>query len=72
MEQGIDSRYLERLAGAYAEFFEAYDGAPVFAVDTEHLEPANRDDDLGRLIARLERLEGRREFFSAQVDVAFD
>jgi deoxyadenosine/deoxycytidine kinase len=72
MEQGIAERYLERLCDAYAEFFESYDGAPVFAVDTEHLDPANRHADLTRLIGRLERLDGRREFFDTQIDVAFD
>jgi deoxyadenosine/deoxycytidine kinase len=72
MEQGMAPDYLERLAGAYAGFFAGYDGAPVFAVDTEYLDPAHRDADLVRLIARLERFEGRREFFGAPVDVALD
>jgi deoxyguanosine kinase len=72
MEQGIGLRYLERLCDAYAEFFEAYDGAPVFAVDNEDLDPANREADLLRLIARLERFDGRRDFFGTQVDVGFD
>jgi deoxyadenosine/deoxycytidine kinase len=72
MEQGIGLRYLERLCDAYAEFFEAYDGAPVFAVDNEDLDPANREADLLRLIARLERFDGRRDFFGTRVDVGFD
>ena len=72
MEQGMAPDYLERLARAYAGFFAAYDGAPVFAVDTEYLDPAHRDADLGRLIERLERFSGRREFFGAPVDVTLD
>jgi len=72
MERGIGLPYLERLCDAYAEFFEAYDGAPVFVVDTESLDPAHRDADLARLITRLGKFEGRREFFGAQVDVTFD
>jgi deoxyguanosine kinase len=72
MERGIGLDYLERLRDAYAEFFRSYDSAPVFTVDTEALDPANRDADLAQLIARLERFEGRREFLGAPVDVAFD
>jgi deoxyguanosine kinase len=72
MEQGIDLAYLERLEEAYGAFFETYAGAPVFAVDTEHLDPAHREADLVRLIARLERFEGRREYLGAPVDVVFD
>jgi deoxyguanosine kinase len=72
IEQGIDLPYLERVADAYAEFFAGYDGAPVFVVDTEQLDPAGRDADLGLLLARLERFDSRREFFSSSVDVAFD
>ncbi len=43
MEQGIAPDYLERLAEAYAAHFQAYDGAPVFAVATEHFNPAERE-----------------------------
>ena len=38
----------ERLCDAYAEFFASYDGAPVFAVDTERFHPLERDADLAR------------------------
>lgn len=72
MEQGIVLPYLERLGAAYAEFFESYDRAPVFAVDTEYLDAANREVDFDRLVARLDRFEGRREFLGASVDVVFD
>jgi deoxyguanosine kinase len=72
MEQAMRRGYLERLCEAYAEFFESYDEAPVFVVDTEQLSPAYCDADLERLVARLEGLEGRREFLITQVDVAFD
>jgi deoxyguanosine kinase len=60
MEQGIAPEYLERLAGAYAAHFEVYDGAPVFAVATEHFNPAERDADFALLIERLAAFDGRR------------
>ena len=65
MEQGIAPEYLERLAGAYAAHFEAYDGAPVFAVATEHFNPAERDADFALLIERLGAFEGRRGWLDA-------
>ena len=62
MEQGIGPDYLERLADAYAAHFQAYDGAPVFAVATEHFNPAERDADFDLLIERLAAFQGRRGF----------
>lgn len=60
MEQDIAPDYLERLADAYAAHFEVYDGAPVFAVATEHFNPAERAADFALLIERLAGFDGRR------------
>jgi len=64
MEQGIELGYLERLCAVYAEFFTSYDGAPVFTLDTESFNPAERRADFDRLLARLEAFDGRRGFAS--------
>lgn len=72
MEHGIDAVYLQRLSDAYADFFAAYDGAPVFAVDTERFRPLERDVDLAELVGALERMDGRRGALGAPVDIAFD
>ena len=73
MEHGIDLAYLQRLCDAYAEFFAAYDGAPVFVVDTERFHPLERDADLAELVRALERFEARRGVLSAGAsDIAFD
>ncbi len=71
MERGIDLAYLERLCGAYAEFFGGYEGAPVFAVDTEHFNPLEREADLAELLARLEDFDGRRGHYGISADSAF-
>ena len=60
MEQGIAPGYLERLADAYAVHFQGYDGAPVFAVATEHFNPAEREADFALLIERVAAFSGRR------------
>jgi deoxyguanosine kinase len=61
MEHAIDTDYLGRLCDAYADHFRSYDGAPVFAVDTEHVNFVERDVDVAHLIERLDRFEGRRD-----------
>ena len=71
-EHGIDLGYLERLGNAYAEFFSSYDGAPVFAIDTERFHPIERDGDLDRLLDALARFDGRRDSFSAPAGAVFD
>lgn len=71
MEQGIDMDYLQRLVDAYAAFFHSYDGAPVFALATEHFNPAEREADFAMLIERLRAFKGRREFFNSQVEPTF-
>lgn len=71
MERTIDVDYLQRLCDAYVQYFHSYDGAPVFAVGTEHFNPIDRDADFKVLLEQLENLRGRREFFNAQADSSF-
>jgi deoxyadenosine/deoxycytidine kinase len=64
IESGISESYLRALAESYAEFFHHYDAAPVLIVNSEHLDPTSRDEDLRLLLARIEAMRGRREYFS--------
>ena len=64
IEAGIGESYLRALADAYADFFHHYDAAPVLIVNSEHLNPTSRDDDLALLLARIGAMRGRREYFS--------
>jgi deoxyguanosine kinase len=70
-ERGIDLGYLERLGRAYAELFASYDGAPLFAIDTERFHPVEREADLDRLLDALARFDGRRGALGAGADFAF-
>ncbi|MFO0101367.1 MAG: deoxynucleoside kinase [Betaproteobacteria bacterium] len=63
-EAGITPAYLEALAASYTHFFQHYDGAPLLAVNTEHLNPIDRDSDLARLLARIGGMRGGREHFN--------
>ncbi|MBC7732309.1 MAG: deoxynucleoside kinase [Bacteriovorax sp.] len=71
MESGIAPAYLQRLCDAYVEYFHAYDGAPVFAIGTEHFNPGDRDADFDMLLERLAGFRGRREFFNSHVEIPF-
>lgn len=63
-EAAISEDYLQRLAEAYVRLFHGFDAAPVLVVNTEHLNPAERDEDFALLVSRIEQMRGRREYFS--------
>lgn len=64
MEAGISDLYLARLCESYTRFFYHYDAAPVLIVNNEHLNPPNLDTDFDLLLARIEQMRGKREFFN--------
>jgi deoxyguanosine kinase len=64
IEAGISEPYLRALADAYTRFFHGYEQAPVLIVNTEHLNPLDRDQDFDLLIDRIGKLRGRREYFN--------
>jgi len=63
-EAKITAEYLRRLAASYADFFHHYDAAPLLVVNAEHLNPIGREDDYALLVSRIEKMRGRREYFS--------
>jgi deoxyguanosine kinase len=71
MEKGISPVYLQRLCDAYVEYFYAYRGAPVFAIGTEHFNPAEREADFATLLQRLALFRGQREFFNSHIEISF-
>jgi deoxyguanosine kinase len=66
-ERKITADYLRRLADSYAEYFHHYDAAPLLVVNAEHLNPIGRDDDYALLVSQIEKMRGRREYFSLAV-----
>ena len=67
MERLIHENYLSRLSQAYSHFFQQYCGAPVFAVNTEKLNPIDNAAHYTLLLERLNNFRGGREFFNPQV-----
>jgi deoxyguanosine kinase len=64
IEAGIPESYLKALADSYASFFHRYDAAPLLIVNSEHLNPISRDEDLQLLLTRIQAMKGRREYFN--------
>lgn len=63
-EAKITADYLRRLADSYADFFHHYDAAPLLVINAEHLNPIGRDEDYALLVSQIEKMRGRREYFS--------
>lgn len=64
MESNISATYLYRLCESYSRFFYNYEAAPLLIVNTEHLNPIERDEDFNLLLTRIQNMRGKREFFS--------
>ena len=63
-EAGISADYLRRLADSYADYFHHYDAAPLLVVNAEHLNPIECEEDYALLVSHVEKMRGRREYFS--------
>lgn len=64
MEASISPEYLARLCESYSRFFYHYDEAPLMIVNNEHLDLAGNDADFSLLLARIDGMRGKREFFN--------
>ena len=64
MERKISDAYLTQLAERYSRFFYNYDAAPLMIVNTERLNPIERDEDFAMLLRQIVELRGRRSFFN--------
>ena len=64
MEADISESYLRALADAYIRYFYNYEASPLMIVNTEHLNPIDRDEDFLLLMRQLGEMRGRRVFFN--------
>ena len=64
IEATIGEEYLRALADAYSRFFHHFEAAPLLIVNTEHLNPVERDADLELLLQHVAGMRGRREFIN--------
>lgn len=64
MEAAISPEYLARLCESYSRYFYHYDEAPLLIVNNEHLDLTGSDADFSLLLARIDGMRGKREFFN--------
>lgn len=64
MESGLSEVYLYRLCESYSRFFYHYDASPLLIVNTERLNPIERDEDFTVLLNHIGNMRGKREFFN--------
>ncbi len=64
IEASISPEYLGQLCESYSSFFYHYDDAPLLIVNNEHLDLAGNDSDFNLLLARIDGMRGKREFFN--------
>ena len=62
-ERRITEAYLQQVAERYTRYFYQYEAAPLFIVDTDRLNPVDRDEDFELLLERLRDMRSYREFF---------
>jgi len=66
-ERNIPTDYLRRLADSYTRYFYNYTAAPLFIVNSEHLNFAQNDADFTLLMQQIQSMRGNREFFNRAV-----
>lgn len=68
MEQSMSEDYLRSLSEAYTNYFYHYDQSPLLIVNTDQLNPIDREKDFDALIQQIANYRGRRSFFNALHD----
>jgi deoxyadenosine/deoxycytidine kinase len=63
-EQGMDRRYLERLAEAYSRFFLEFEAAPVLIVNAAQIDLVGSEADYRGLLAEVRRHRKGRHYFN--------
>ena len=63
-ERAISEHYLARVADGYSRYFYQYDEAPLLIVNSERLNFVDDADHFHLLLARVNGMRGRREFFN--------
>jgi len=63
-EGRISADYLERLNGAYAQFFLDYDAGPLLIVNAASIDPLNNDADYQELLGAISRMRGGRLYYN--------
>jgi len=66
-EQGIQRRYLERLADAYSRYFHQYNESPLLIVNAATIDPVNNEEHFQMLLQEINTARSGRQFFNPLV-----
>jgi len=66
-EQGIQRRYLERLADAYSRYFHQYNDSPLLIVNSATIDPVNNEEHFQMLLQEIDTARSGRQFFNPLV-----
>ncbi len=67
MEYSITDDYLNRLSGAYTDFFHYYNASPLLIVNASGIDLVNNEADYQQLLERIENISGGRHYFNPSV-----
>jgi deoxyadenosine/deoxycytidine kinase len=63
-ERFIQQEYLERIAGAYAQFFHHYSASPLLIVNATDINPVESEADYASLVKEISRVRSGRHYFN--------
>ncbi|MGH8413598.1 MAG: deoxynucleoside kinase [Gammaproteobacteria bacterium] len=63
-EQFVQRDYLERVAGAYANFFHYYSRSPLLIVNASDINLVDSEEDYGLLVREISRVRSGRHYFN--------
>lgn len=63
-EQFIRRDYLERVAGAYADFFHHYDRSPLLIVNASDINVVDSEADYALLVGEIRRIRSGRHYYN--------
>ena len=69
-EKNIDSKYLERLANAYTEYFYQYQASPLLTVNAAQINLVDNDQDFKNLTDHIQSIKTGRHFFNPLAEQA--
>lgn len=66
-EQGIGAAYLEKLNGAYTDYFHRYTDAPLLIVNAAQINPIENQSHYHALVQHIDRIDAGKHFFNPLV-----
>jgi deoxyadenosine/deoxycytidine kinase len=63
-ERSIDTEYLEKINGAYSEYFHSYHDSPLLIINASEIDFAHNDQQYEQLLQYLLEIRSGRHYFN--------